>query len=202
MQFCTFALNKKNIIMKKAILSLISVVAVTGFFSFTAPIKHQPATYTVATDASKVEWTGSKKAGYHTGAFNLKSGSVTVDNGKLTGGQFFIDLASLKSTEPTGGERLEGHLKSPEFFDVSKFGEATFTITSVNYTSETNVDISGNLSIKGATVALKFPAVIRNADDKKFFGEAFFSLNSRLLPITDKYSMPDVQLAIHLFGTK
>ena len=185
--------------MKKAIFSLASIVAVISFFSFTLPIKHAPVTYAVASDASKVDWIGSKKAGYHNGSFALKSGSVTVDNGKLTGGQFVIDLTTVKAD---GGEKLENHLKSPEFFDVAKFAEATFQITGVNYTSETNVDISGNLIIKGISVALKFPAVIRNVDDKKFFGEAFFSLNSRLLPITDKYSMPDVQIAIHLFGTK
>ena len=117
--------------MKKIVFSIVFTTALASLYSFT-PIKkiNAPATYTVATDASKVEFTGSKKAGYHNGSFALKAGSISIDNGKLTGGKFVIDLASVKAD---AGEKLEGHLKSPDFFDVAKFAEATYEITSVNY---------------------------------------------------------------------
>ena len=58
--------------MKKIFFVLIGLTAVASFSAF----KNPPATYTVATDASKIEWTGAKKAGYHTGVFSLKSGSI------------------------------------------------------------------------------------------------------------------------------
>ncbi|MGJ8493606.1 YceI family protein, partial [Glaesserella parasuis] len=94
--------------------------------------------------------------------------------GKLKGGEFVIDLANLKVTDPGGGDRLTGHLKTADFFDVAKFGEATYKITNVNYTGEGTATISGVLNLKGASVPVSFNASVRGTDDKGFFGEAFF----------------------------
>ena len=187
--------------MKKMFLVLVSAALITGLYSF---VSFKADTYNVVTDASRVEWVGSKKSGYHTGSFNLKGGQITVDNGKLTGGKFVIDLTSVKSTEPSGGERLEGHLKSKDFFDVTTFNEATYEINSVNYTSASTADISGNLSIKGLTVPVKFTANIRNLDGKKFFGQANFNIDRTLLGINYGTGMVsnDVQVGVYLFANK
>jgi len=188
--------------MKKILFSIAFTAALASLYSF-APIKKANAqtTYTVATDASKVEFTGSKKAGYHNGSFALKAGTISIDNGKLTGGKFVIDLASVKAD---AGEKLEGHLKSPDFFDVAKFAEATYEITSVNYTSATTADISGNLSLKGVSIPVKFTSVIRNVDDKKFFAQANFSIDRTLWGVNYGIGMVsnDVQVAVFLFANK
>ncbi|MFW1123177.1 YceI family protein, partial [Vibrio parahaemolyticus] len=97
-----------------------------------------------------------------------------------------------------GGDRLTGHLKAADFFDVAKFGEATYKITNVNYTGEGTATISGVLNLKGASVPVSFNASVRGTDDKGFFGEAFFSLDRTLFGIN--YGVgnvaKDVQIAV------
>lgn len=189
--------------MKKAFLAITGLALVIGFSSFAIEGKKEVVNYSVNAEKSRVDWIGSKKGDFHTGSFTVKSGSVAVDAGKLKGGKFVIDLANLKITD-AAGEKLAGHLKSPDFFDAAKFGEATYEITGVNYTGENTADITGNLSIKGATVPVKFTANIRSADDKGFFAQAFFSIDRTLLGLTYGVGMvsKDVQVAIHLFGSK
>lgn len=184
---------------------LTSLAMLTGIYSF-APKNEKQASadsYKVSTE-SKVEWIGSKKGGYHPGYFPVKSGEVTVDGGKITGGKFVIDLAGVKVTD-AAGEKLEGHLKAPDFFDAAKFPEATFTITNVKYTSETAVEISGDLNIKGTNVPLKFPGYVRSVDAAKgLFAQAFFSLDKNTIGIAYGKGMvaDDVQIAVQLFAKK
>jgi polyisoprenoid-binding protein YceI len=190
--------------MKKLLFALAGTALVAGLYSFTSVNSTKDVvSYTVNAEKSRVDWVGSKKNDYHTGYFVVKSGSLQVDGGKLKGGEFVIDLANLKVTD-AAGDRLNGHLKSADFFDVAKFGEATYKITNVNYTSESNATISGVLNLKGASVPVSFNASVRGADDKGFFGEAFFSLDRTLFGIN--YGIgnvaKEVQVAVHLFATK
>ena len=124
-----------------------------------------------------------------------------VDGGKLTGGKFVLDLANLKVTDGAG-DRLAGHLKSGDFFDVTKFGEAVYEITGVNYISANTAAISGNLTVKETTVPVNLQAMIRNSDEKGFFAQAFITLDKNLVGITYGAGnvSNDVQLAIHLFA--
>jgi len=184
--------------MKKLVLTLVSAALIIGISSFTVVKKKAPLTLNV-TEKSRIDWIGSKAGDFHTGSFSLKSGQVQVDNGKLTGGSFVIDLANLKVTDGAG-DRLAGHLKGADFFDVAKFAEATYTINSVNYTNDTNCEINGTLSLKGASIPVKFNANIRSASDKGFFGQAYFSIDRTTLGVLYKGPSNDVQLAIHLFA--
>ena len=191
--------------MKKIIFSLTLIAASIGLFSFTAKTtKADVVSFTVNAKSSKVDFTGSKKSDYHTGYFPIKSGSVQVDGGKLVGGSFVIDVAGLKVTDERGGDRLQGHLSSADFFDITKFGEATFKITSVKYTTGDKATITGDLSLKGVTAPVSFTASIRNADDKGFFAEAFLPFDRTVFGIKYGVGMVDseVQLAVHIYGTK
>lgn len=188
--------------MKKAgILSLI-VLAISTLMSFTGK-KNTADSYTVAVDRSKIDWIGTKKNGYHPGMFSLKSGQIMTEAGKLTGGSFVIDIAGLKVLDGSAAD-LEKHLKSADFFEADKYPEASFTITGVNYTSETMCEISGTLNIKGNNVPMKFPAYIRSVDDKRFFGQAFFSLDRTLLGVAYSKSpvVNDVHVTINIFASK
>ncbi len=189
--------------MKKAFLALTGLAFLTGMYSFAPGTeKKAAAALTVNVEKSRIDWVAAKKSDFHTGNFPIKSGMVMVDGGKLTGGKFVIDLANLKVTDAGGGDRLTGHLKSPDFFDVAKFGEAAFEITSVNYTGQNSADINGNLTVKGLTVPVKMVAQIRNADEKGFFAESFLTLDKTLVGINygtgNVYN--DVQLAVHIFA--
>jgi polyisoprenoid-binding protein YceI len=50
------------------------------------------------------------------------------------------------------------HLKSPDFFDVEKFPISTFAITKVASVGGENIKVTGNLTIKGVTNPITFPA--------------------------------------------
>lgn len=184
--------------MKKAFLTFMSAALLIGLSSFTGENKKAPITLNI-TEKSRIDWIGSKAGDFHTGFFSLKSGQVQIDNGKLTGGSFVIDLANLKVTDGAG-DRLAGHLKSPDFFDVAKFAEASYTINTVNYTGENTCEINGTLSLKGASIPVKFNASIRSASEKGFFSQAYFSIDRTAFGIMYNGPAKDVQLAIHLFA--
>jgi polyisoprenoid-binding protein YceI len=191
--------------MKKIIFSVAIVAASLSLVAFTNKDKSTAGvTFTVSAQKSKVDWVGSKKSDYHTGYFPVKSGSVQVDGGKLVGGSFVIDVAGLKVTDERGGEKLQGHLSSGDFFDISKFGEATFTINTVDYIKADRATIKGDLNLKGIKAPVTFTAIIRNADDKGFFAEAFLPFDRTIFGINYGVGMVDteVQLAIHIYGTK
>lgn len=188
--------------MKKIIFSLALIVASISLISFTNG-KIAADNFTVDAAKSKVNWTGSKKSDFHVGYFPVKSGSVQVEANKLVGGSFVIDIAGMKVTDDAG-VKLEGHLASPDFLDVAKFGQATYTITSVKYITANKATISGDLSLKGVKAPVSFTAYIRNADEKGFFAEAFFPLDRTLFGINYGVGAIDteVQLAVHLYATK
>jgi len=182
--------------MKKVLFAAAMLVASAGIFSFT-PGKKFADTYNVDLTKSKVDWSGSADNRFHPGTLMLKSGSVTVDNNKITGASFVFDLNTITVTD-AAGERLQTHLKSADFFDVAKFGEATFTSTSVTYTSETQADVAGNIVIKGVSVPVKFPVKVRGLKDGKLFAEAYFTLDSA--PFSKRPL--GVEIAAHLFANK
>ena len=188
--------------MKKIIFSLALIVASISLISFTNG-KITADNFTVDAAKSKVNWTGSKKTDFHVGYFPVKSGAVQIEAGKLVGGNFLIDISGMKVTDDAG-VKLEGHLSSPDFFDVAKFGQATYTITSVKYITANKATISGDLSLKGVKAPVSFTAYIRNADEKGFFAEAFFPLDRTLFGINYGVGAIDseVQLAVHLYATK
>jgi polyisoprenoid-binding protein YceI len=126
------------------------------------------AKYKVDAKASKVEWVGKKVTGQHSGVVNLKEGSLLVEDGKLKGGSFVIDMASLEVLD-LGGEskgKLEGHLKSDDFFGTEKFSTSNFTITKVIPQGTAKYKVVGNITIKGITQEIQFPAELKAVDGK------------------------------------
>jgi len=165
-----------------------------GIYSF-AP-KNYADVFKVDVAKSKVDWNGSAADHYHGGTVAIKAGEVWVDGGKVTGGKFTFDLTTIKTAENI--DRLEGHLKSPDFFDVAKFGEATYEITSVKYTTDNTADVDGKLTIKGAAVPVKLTAKIRGLKDGKLFVESTFSLDPGPLA----FKVAGIDIAVHLFAAK
>lgn len=186
--------------MKKAFL-LVATAATIGLYSFVPAAKKFADTFNINTTASRVDWSGSVKDHSHPGIVPIKSGTVTVDGGKLTGGRFVLDMTGIKSTDGAG-ENLDKHLKSADFFDAGKYGEATFEIKSVTYTSVSEVEIAGILNVKGVDAPIKFPAFIRTANETKFFAEAFFSINKKFAGIASPMAADDIQFAVHISAKK
>lgn len=151
--------------MKLKINSILLLSAIVILSAFKNPTK--PVTYTVDAAKSTITWIGRKVTGSHNGTITLKSGSLNVDGKKVTGGSFVIDMTSIKNVDIKDAEgvaKLEGHLKADDFFGVTKFPTCNFVITKVAGNGA-NVTVSGNLTIKGVTKPLSFPATVAvNAD--------------------------------------
>jgi len=125
-------------------------------------------TYTLNTEQSSMHWEGKKPLlpNNYTdkGTIKLKSGSVVVQEGEIKSGSFVVDMNTITavSTGKNSGESmLTKHLMSDAFFDVAKFPTAEFKITSVTKAeSDMMYSIAGDLTIKGITKAISFPAKI------------------------------------------
>lgn len=132
--------------------------------------------YDVNTSESVINWKGFKPTGEHYGTLAIKSGSFQVNNGKLIGGKFVIDMESMKVTDipvtEEGNAKLLGHLKNADFFDVSNHKEASFEILSVN-----GNEVNGILTIKGISKAIKFNASVNSKEGKVQFVSEKFNFN-------------------------
>ena len=153
--------------MKK--LSIITALGLGAIFMSFGPILKSEK-LTIKPESSKIEWYAEKVTGKHNGLVNLKSGSVDVADGQLKGGSFIIDMTSIKVTDLEGeyAQKLEGHLKSPDFFGTTDHETAEFTITGVKPTTagEYNTAINGTLTMKGISHPISFPAKVETADGK------------------------------------
>lgn len=135
---------------------------------------------TVDTTASSVAWLGNKITGKHNGVVKISSGNLFVQEGKLTGGKFTINMTSihdLSIEDSTYKANLEGHLKSPDFFDVAKFPEANFEITSVKDSGNNKLNIAGNLTLRGVSKNISFVADVLESTPASFKAKADFNIN-------------------------
>lgn len=156
----------------------------------TTPVETPTATaYTVDTESSVLTWKGSKITGSsHEGTLKLASGTLNAEGGNLVGGKFTIDMTSLDNTDLKGTDghaKLVGHLKSDDFFSVEAHPTATFEITGVTpKAGEAGAthEISGNLTIKGITKNLTFPATV-NLNDNSVTATADFFFDRTLYDV-------------------
>ena len=112
----------------------------------------------VNVEKSTVTWKAYKVTGSHTGTVDLTSGALEFDNGALTGGTFVVDMTSLISTDLEGEYKgkLEGHLKSDDFFSVANHPTANIVFTSVKANGKNSYEVTGDLTIKGITKPITF----------------------------------------------
>ena len=141
--------------MKTNIFKSVSLFAVViAMISFTAnPIKKK----TLNTKESKIEWEGEKLTGSHEGTIMFKEGYLDMDGDKITGGEFIVDMTSIVATdlEGEGKQKLEGHLKSDDFFGVANHPTAKLTIKNATKKGD-SYGVIADLTIKGKTNPVTF----------------------------------------------
>jgi polyisoprenoid-binding protein YceI len=130
-------------------------------------VKAAKGAYTVQPQLSTLGWVGKKVGGQHNGSVALKDGSVQVKGNQITGGTFTFDMNSIKVDDLKDAEwngKLVGHLKDDAFFGTAQNPTATFVITSVKPIAAdaagNNASVTGNLTIKGKTNPVTFPAKV------------------------------------------
>ncbi|AMS27422.1 hypothetical protein AEM51_10730 [Bacteroidetes bacterium UKL13-3] len=151
--------------MKK--LTLVAFIGL-GLSVFAGEPKNTKASKSLKVDAkaSTLKWHAKKVTGEHFGTINVSGGNVTVDKGMITGGAIEVDMTSINVTDLQGEYKgkLEGHLKSDDFFSVEKNTKSVLTIKKVeaikgSKTAE-NFNVTADLNIKGITNEVSFPAII------------------------------------------
>jgi len=112
---------------------------------------------------STITWTGKKVTGEHVGSLNFKSGSLSFKNKKLNGGSFVVDMTTLSNTDQTGKgkEKLEGHLKSADFFATDDFKTASMAFKTIKDKGKGTYTIGADLTIKGKTNPVTFDLVTK-----------------------------------------
>ena len=150
------------------------------------------AHYNLDPTTSKLTWLGKKKitGDEHNGTINLSSGALTIENNKVVSGEIFIDMSSIVNLDVTNEKykkKLEGHLKSDDFFASDKFNFASF-----KFTNGGSKQVVGQLQIRDKVQTQTIPFTLTKAGDTysikgnltfdrsqfdvKYNSETFFSL--------------------------
>ena len=126
--------------------------------------------YEVNVEDSQVEWTGQKIVYSHNGTVELSQGELKMEGNKLVGGYFELEMNTIENLDledPKDNQKLVNHLKSKDFFDVKKYPKAIFEVTKAieETNGENNYLLTGDLTIKGITRPLSFPARLEMEDE-------------------------------------
>lgn len=135
---------------------------------------------TACPHSSNIFWSCSRPGRDHNGLIKLKQGEYIVENGKLVGGNFLIDMNSIADMDMENEEmigKLVNHLKSNDFFSVDSFPLGKFIITKIEEISDDKFShqITGDLTLKSITHPITFKAKINvgegvvSASSEQFF---------------------------------
>lgn len=83
------------------------------------------------------------------GEFAKFEGTFSADKDDFSDAQitFTVDVASIT----TDNEKRDGHLKSPDFFDVAKYPQMTFKSKAFTKTGNKTYKLVGDLTMRGVT---------------------------------------------------
>ena len=121
------------------------------------------------------------------GEFGKVTGTVNLDDKDITKStvEATIDATSIITRD----EKRDGHLKSPDFFDVAKFPTVTFKSTKVEKAGKDKYKVHGDLTIHGVTKSVVL-AVEGSAEQKDPWGNV-----KRGFAATTKINRKDFGLA-------
>jgi len=146
--------------MRNFFFTILSVAFLVGSaFTFT----NEAEVIGIDLEKSTVEWVGKKVTGKHNGTIDIKDADLKMEGAALVGGSFTVDMTTIKVTDLQGeyAGKLEGHLKSDDFFGVANYPTAKFEITKVaSLGTPGDFKVTGDLTIKETTKAIKFNAKV------------------------------------------
>ena len=123
-------------------------------------------TFTLNVENTVLRWTAEKVTGTHWGYVKVEGGSVVVKGKKILTGECIVDMSTITVMDMKDspyGKKLENHLRSSDFFDTENYSRASLIITGASHKGNL-VQIVGELTIKGITHSVEFPAVVKFSD--------------------------------------
>jgi polyisoprenoid-binding protein YceI len=160
----------------------------------------------VDASASTINWVGKKVTGQHNGTVNIKDGALVFKGAKLVGGTFTVDMTSLTATDLTGEYlgKLNGHLKSEDFFSTDKFSTSTLVFKKIGTKAKNVYTVTADLTIKGITKPVTFDITVNgntataafNVDRTKY--DIKYNSASIFSSIGDKAISDEFELAVAL----
>jgi polyisoprenoid-binding protein YceI len=146
-------------------LSKITAIALMLAGSGTLSAAPKPiAKFVVNPQQTVLTWNAKKVTGEHSGVVPVTGGTIDLANGAVKGGNFSINLSNLQVTDIKDAgtnAKLVGHLKSDDFFGTAKHPNANFVLTGITPGKQAgSYTVKGNLTIKGITKPIEFPAAI------------------------------------------
>jgi polyisoprenoid-binding protein YceI len=152
-------------------LLLAGIVGVSGLTAVGSDDKTGPGVISPST--SKIEWVGTKVGGKHRGGFKAFTGSMEPANGDITASKIKVDIKTASIYSDVG--KLTQHLKSPDFFGVDKYPEASFVSSKIEKAADgdNTHKITGELTLHGEKKEITFPAKITEKGDKVLLDSEF-----------------------------
>jgi polyisoprenoid-binding protein YceI len=142
-------------------------------------VAEQAVKYAADVESSTISWKGIAPTKAHHGTINVSEGYLAFEDGGLAGGNFIINMNSIVNLDledKTYNDKLVGHLKSADFFDVEKNPYSVFAITSVEE-KDGKAIVKGNLTVKGIKKNIEFPATVTLDGDKVSLKSDVFSID-------------------------
>ncbi|GAA4052416.1 YceI family protein [Hymenobacter glaciei] len=161
--------------MKKFLLPALFAVAVLGAAPAATAQKMNSAkmatnapAYALQPQLSTLGWEGKAVTHGHNGTMQFASGELLVKGNAVVGGTVTVDMKTMKATDIKDADsqgKFVGHMSSDDFFGVEKFPTSTFKIVSITpikgaAAAADNATITGDMTIKGVTQRLSFPAKV------------------------------------------
>ncbi|MBI9034482.1 MAG: YceI family protein [Bacteroidales bacterium] len=150
----------------KRIIETILVVALAVIVNGTMA---QENNYKVENTKSKVEWLGKKIGGQHNGTIGIHSATLRFEKGRLTAADVIMDMNTIVNLDLENQEynqKLVGHLKSKDFFDVENHPKSSFITTEVKDLGNNTYLVSGDLNIKSIILPVSFEVYANESEGK------------------------------------
>ncbi len=157
---------------------------------------------------SLIRWYGEELTGKtHFGNLSFKEGRIELQDDLIIGGNFVVNMTSLSVEDLSGGAkaRLEGHLRSDDFFSVDKYPEATLKISQKAKVEGDVQKLYGELTIKGIKHAVDFSIILvdkKTATANLTFDRSKYNVRFRsgsfFENLGDKLILDDIRMEVSL----
>jgi len=161
---------------------------------------------TVDTEKSKIKWIGKEiTTSSHYGTLKFSSGEITLKSDEISGA-VSVNMESISVDDLSGGSknRLEGHLRSDDFFSVEKHKESKIEVIS-SKKNGSSYDVNGTLTIKDISHPINFTLDMKDkmAETKLIFDRSKYDVRFRsgsfFENLGDKLILDDIELEVTLY---